>query len=214
MDLLTGIRFSVASHGVAAAYAGWLLRQFGADVDHATALDPEGLGGFLGEGARFVPEPAFDAPVTGANREQLEAIASGARVIWITPWGSAGEMSERLATDLTLHAAGGWLSAVGEPGREPLGPPGAQGQFAAGLYAAIAALVPGAPATGLTDVPIVEAVVATLIYDAVAFQYHGTQPTLVTLPVADGHIGRRQVRRRPSASTMPRSSPRWGWMTP
>ncbi|MBA4179197.1 MAG: hypothetical protein C0506_01275 [Anaerolinea sp.] len=211
MDLLAGLHVSVASYGVAAAYTGWLLRQFGADVDHLSALDPEGVGAFLAEGARFDPTPGFpagagailitDAPVTAANREMLAALARDRRVVWITPWGLAGEASERPASSLVLHAAGGWLAAVGEPDREPLGPPGSQGEFTAGLYAAIAALAPGMPATGLTDVPVVEAIVATLIYDPVAFQYLGalrgragrrfarTQPTLVTLPVKDGHVG-------------------------
>jgi crotonobetainyl-CoA:carnitine CoA-transferase CaiB-like acyl-CoA transferase len=99
------------------------------------------------------------------------------------------------------------MSAVGEPGREPLGPPGAQVRFAAGLYAAIAALSPFAAGTGgratagLIEAPIVEAVVATMIYDSLAFQYFGrlrervgnrfasTQPTIVTLACKDGHIG-------------------------
>lgn len=211
MDLLQGQRFSVASHGVAAGYAGWLLRQFGGEVAHVTALDPEGLGAFLGEGATFAPQPALaaaagvtlltDTQVTADARRTLATLAEAGRVIWLTPWGLDSAWSERPASDLALHAAGGWLASVGEPDREPLGPPGAQGQFAAGLFAAIAAIAPGAPATGLTAVSIAECVAATMIYDSVAFQYQGvlrgrvgnrfarTQPTLVTLPVADGHIG-------------------------
>ncbi len=211
MDLLNGQRFNVASYGIAAAYAGWLLRQFGAEVTHVTALDPEGIGAFLGEGATFEPHPALtgdpgatlitDAPVTEASRTALAQIADAGRVIWLTPWGLEGEWADRPASDLALHAAGGWLASVGEPEREPIGPPGAQGQFAAGLFAAIAAIAPGAPQSGLTGVSIAEAVAATMIYDSVAFQYSGmlrgrvgnrfgrTQPTLVTLPAADGYIG-------------------------
>jgi len=53
----------------------------------------------------------------------------------------------------------------------------------------------------LTDIPLVEAVAATTIYDSIAFQYYGrlrgrtgnryshTQSTIVTLPCKDGHIG-------------------------
>ncbi|MGH2633126.1 MAG: hypothetical protein ACRDG3_06920, partial [Tepidiformaceae bacterium] len=59
MELLAGQRFTVASYGIAAAFAGWLLRQFGADVQHSTALDPEGIGAFLGEGATFEASPAL-----------------------------------------------------------------------------------------------------------------------------------------------------------
>ena len=211
MDLLNGQRFSVASYGIAAAYAGWLLRQFGAEVMHVSALDREGMGAFLGEGAAFTSNPALkaapgttlitDLPLSVGARSDLEELARAGRVIWLTPWGLDNAWSERPASDLVLHAAGGWLASVGEPDREPLGPPGALGQFAAGLFAAIAAIAPGAPQNGLTEVSIAEAVAATMIYDSVAFQYQGvlrgrvgnrfarTQPTLVTLPAADGHIG-------------------------
>ncbi len=214
MDLLAGRRYRVASYGVAAAYAGWLLRQYGADVEHVTALDPEGVGAFLGEGASFGVTPALgsepgvmlvtDVPVTEDSRRAIEGLATRAPVVWITPWGRESEWSERPWTDLTMHAAGGWMSAVGDPGREPLGPPGAQGQFVAGLYAAIAAVglvSEGGDAGGIIDVSIAESVVATMIYDPVAFQYYGTirqragnrfataHPMLATLPCKDGYIG-------------------------
>ena len=56
MDLLAGRRYRIASHGVAAAYAGWLLRQYGADVDHVTdesqAVEALGLHPRLVLGAR------------------------------------------------------------------------------------------------------------------------------------------------------------------
>jgi crotonobetainyl-CoA:carnitine CoA-transferase CaiB-like acyl-CoA transferase len=217
MELLSGQRYSVASYGIAAAYAGWLLRQYGDEVTHETALDPEGIGAFLGQDAMFSAQPAVraepggtlitDAPVTQAARAQLGHLAENARVIWITPWGLQSPWAERLATDLLLQAAGGWMSAVGEPGREPIGPPGAQVQFVGGLFGAIAALrefvshgEPAAPA-GLIDVPLVETVAGTTIYDAIAFQYLGnvrarvgnrfaaTQATLATLACKDGHVG-------------------------
>lgn len=213
-DLLGGAPFVVRSYGPAAAYAGWLLRQFGATVDHETALDPEGLGAFLGAGARFAASPALergasgtlitDAPVTPERRALLESMAAEREVVWITPWALQSEASAEPWSDLLVHAAGGWMHAVGEPGREPLGPPGAQGQFVAGQFAAIAAargaLGQATPA-GLINVPMVESVAATCIYDAVSFQYFGrlrervgkrfaaTQPTLVTLPCPDGYIG-------------------------
>lgn len=208
MDLLAGRRFRVASFGIAAAYTGWILRQYGADVVHECALDREGTGAFLGEGATFAAEPGFgtgeralitDAPVNAANRAALETAAQAGAVTWITPWGLAPENAEHAWSDLAVHAAGGWMHAVGEAGQEPLSPPGAQGQFVAGLYATIAALqFDGA---GLTDVPIVQAVAATMIYDVVGYQYHGNvrgrvgkrygaaHSTLVTLPCADGYVG-------------------------
>ncbi len=217
MKLLAGERFHVRSHTAAAAYAGWLLQHLGATVDHATVLDPEGLGAFLCRGAAFTPEPRLeildggvlitDAPVGGATRRTLTRLSHAARVIWITPWGLDNDWSERPASDLVLQAAGGWMASTGDPDREPLGPPGAQCRFVGGLCAVVAALSrfahPGAPpeAPGLTDVPLIEAVAATTIYDSVAFQYYGrlrgrsgnryshAQPTIVTLPCKDGYIG-------------------------
>ncbi len=213
---MRGRRFVVASYTPAAAYAGWLLRQMGAEVEHETALDPETLGAFLCEGARFSPSPALapvagevvitDAPITDANRDLLARAAKGALVVWITPWGVESPWAGRPASDLVLHAAGGWMSAVWEPEREPLGPPGSQGRMVAGLFGAIAAAAPAAfgesvRSQGLVDLPVVEAVATTTIYDAVAFQYLArireragtrfarTQPTIVTLPCADGYIG-------------------------
>lgn len=208
MDLLEGARFSVASHGVAAAYTGWLLRQLGADVHHATALDLGGIGLFLGEGAAFASEPGFagpgplitDAPVNADTRALIEREAARRSVTWITPYGLDGEWAERPATDLCYQAIGGWMSAVGDPGKEPLGPPGAQARFTAGIFAAIDALG-RAPAPGLTVVSIAESVVATTIYDSVTFQQYGVvrqrvgnrfgraQTTLVTLPCAEGYVG-------------------------
>ncbi|MBI5948485.1 MAG: CoA transferase [Chloroflexi bacterium] len=210
MDLLAGEPFAVASHGLAAAYVAWLLRQYGAEVDHQSALDPSaGPALYLCEGARPDPAPKpagaspliTDAPITAANRAWLEAEAARRPVTWITPWGHTTDWAERPATDLIVHAAGGWMSGVGEPGREPIGPPGAQAQFAAGLFATVHVLSPAGKLRGLASVSIAEAVAATCIYDVVAFQYYGnvrqrvgnryaaTQPMLTTLPCKDGYVG-------------------------
>lgn len=215
MELLSDRRFSVSSHGLAAAYTGWLLRSLGAEVEHSCALDPEDIGAFLGQGATFTLNPGLagepggtlitDAPVNPANRAQLEALAADRRVLWITPWGLDNDWSERPDSDLALYAASGWMNSVGDPGREPLAPPDGQCRFIAGLFAAIAALEPvanpDAAAPGLVDVPVIEALVATLIYDPIAFQYYGqirgragnrfskAQPTLTTLACKDGYLG-------------------------
>lgn len=215
MELLSDRRFSVSSHGLAAGYAGWLLRSLGANVHHASALDPEDIGAFLGQGATFTAAPDLDgepggtlitdAPVNAASRARLEALARDRRVIWITPWGLGSDWSERPDSDLALYAASGWMNSVGEPDREPLAPPDGQCRFVAGLFAAIAALEPAvnpsAAAPGMVDVPVIEALVATLIYDSVAFQYYGAirgragnrfsraQPTLTTLACKDGYMG-------------------------
>lgn len=215
MELPAATTISVASHGIAAAYAGWLLRSLGAKVEHVTALDLEGLGAFLGEGASTSARPdaaampgevvITDEPYSAAAVERLAALARSRRVVWVTPWGIGNAWSARPESDLALYAASGWMSAVGEPGREPLAAPGAQCRFMAGLFAAIAAvehLLDGRkPAVGLVDAPVIEALTATLIYDSVAFQYYGatrarvgnrfsaTQPLLATLACKDGWIG-------------------------
>ncbi|MFN0095833.1 MAG: CoA transferase [Dehalococcoidia bacterium] len=215
MDLLRNRSFAVASFHVAAAYAGWLLRQLGAQVDHETALDPEAEGAFFGQGARFGtvglpkgPGPALitDAPVTDANRSAITALAAERPVIWITPWGLDNEWEARPWSDLMLASAGGWASAVGEPGRDPLSPPGAQPQSMSALYAVVQAIIAESAlwrgaGNGLTVVSMVEAVTASCIYDTVAYQFYGnvreragdrfsrTQPTQMTARAKDGYIG-------------------------
>jgi len=213
MDLLAGERFSVASYGIGAAYAAWLLREFGGEVHHATALDPEGMGAFLGQGASFVSAPGLDVeaggtlitdvPVSVEARNRVEELRKLARIIWLTPWGAETSWSERPSTELAQYAVGGWMTMVGEPDREPLAPPGSLGQFIAGLYATIAALTRHAVGRGVGLVvgAEIEGWAATLIYDSISFQYYGAlrgrggnryshnQPTIVTLPCKDGYIG-------------------------
>ncbi len=214
MDLLAGKAFTVASYGIGAAYAGWVLRQLGAEVSHASALDAEEIGAFLGEGATFTDEPVLDAPTGGtlitdvpvstAARERIGALRERALVVWLTPWGAGTSWSGRAVTELSLFAAGGWMSMVGEAEREPLAPPVSLGQFITGLYATLAALTREAGwggDHGLAEIAEIEALTSTLIYDPVAFQYHGrlrgrignrysgTQPTIVTLPCKDGYVG-------------------------
>src|SRR4029078_4504407 len=115
-----------------------------------------------------------DAPVTAANRAALEARSKSGPVVWITPWGLDPAWAERPSSALTPLAAAGWMNAVGEPEGPPLAPPGAIPQFMGGLFATIEALSyePGA-SPGLSVISIAESLLATTIYDAMAFQYHG-----------------------------------------
>lgn len=215
MELLSDRRFRVSSYGLAAAYAGWLIDSLGGEVEHVSALDPEGIGAFLAPSAMRSSAPQLnaqpdqtlitDCPVTAENRERITSLARDRRVIWITPWGLQSDWAERPDSDLALYAASGWMASVGDPDREPLAPPDGQCRFVTGLFAAIAALEPAAnptaAAAGLIDVPVIEALVATLIYDPVSFQYYGqirgragnrfskAQPTLATLACKDGYIG-------------------------
>lgn len=214
MSGLPARNLCVRSYGVAAAYARWLIEDTVSTVDHVSALDPEGIGSFLAQGATLNQQPPLDVPpadsilltdvpVTAESRARIEALALQARVVWITPWGISSEWSERPATSLTLQAAAGWMNAVGDPDREPLSAPGSVVELVSGLFAAIEVLdeVLASPTPGLSVVSMVEAGMATLIYDPVSFQYVGrvrgrvgnrfnrAQSTLVTLPCKDGHVG-------------------------
>ena len=109
--------------------------------------------------------------------------------------------------DLVLFARGGWTFPVGEPDREPLTPPGSLAQYVAALYGAIAAMQAlAARDLGLghgqhIDVSILEATVATMIYETVTFQYTGIVRSragkrfavgpflIVTLKCKDGYAG-------------------------
>lgn len=217
MELLRSASVGVVSFGPGASLAAWMLADLGAEVRHRTFASAGDLGcaAFIGGAEAASGADPFagleaavivtDAPRTPANRAALERAAESARVVWMTPWGADGPWAERPASDLVLHAAGGWMSATGDPDREPLGPPGPQASYIAGLFAAVEAAaafaLPGVAKPGLTDVSAAEAVLATTIYDAVAFQYFGrvrprtgeryapTQPTIVTLPCRDGFVG-------------------------
>jgi crotonobetainyl-CoA:carnitine CoA-transferase CaiB-like acyl-CoA transferase len=204
---------NVRSYGVAAAYARWLINDTVTTVDHISALDPEGIGAFLAAGASYNQQPSLDVPPGGIlltdvpvnpeSRTRIETLALESRVVWITPWGLSSEWSERPTSPLTLQAAAGWMSAVGDPDREPLSAPGSVVELVSGLFAAIEVLdeplEPSPP--GLSVVSMVESGMATLIYDPVSFQYVGrtrgrvgnrfnrAQSTLVTLPCRDGYVG-------------------------
>ena len=204
MQYLEGLYVHVEAHSVAAGYAAWLLRSYGAAVTCTSTLDPDGIGAFLTpDTAAPGGEPAVlvtDVPVTDEGRAWVTEQARRARTIWITAWGLEQPWASMPATPLTLQAAGGWMTAVGEPDREPLSASGNQPLFMAGLWAAIAALQ-DADRPGLSVVSIAEAVTATMIYEPVAYQYYGrvrqrvgnrygaANPCIATLPVRDGHIG-------------------------
>ena len=174
MDLLAGKAFTVASYGIGAAYAGWVLGQLGAEVSHATALEAEGIGAFLGDGAVYANEPVLDVPAGGtlitdvpdssAARERIGELRERGLVVWLTPWGAETGWSERPASELSLFAASGWMSMVGEAEREPLAPPVSLGQFITGLYATLAALTREAGwggTHGLAEIAEIEALTST-----------------------------------------------------
>ena len=86
-------------------------------------------------------------------------------VVSISPWGSPGPFAARPATEWTLQAATGFIARRGTPDRGPVGAGGRLGEYAAGAFAAVAALAAwtAARATGAgrhVDVSIFEAMIA------------------------------------------------------
>jgi crotonobetainyl-CoA:carnitine CoA-transferase CaiB-like acyl-CoA transferase len=142
----------------------------------------------------------------GLSREDLEKINPRLVSVSISNFGSSGPYRDYRMTDSVAYALGGWTYPMGELDRPPVQPGGAFGQYMAGLYAAIGALqaVRNRNETGeaqAVEVSIQEALLATTLYDFVAFSYAGFVrkrsgrqfhlgfPNLVTLPCADGYIG-------------------------
>jgi crotonobetainyl-CoA:carnitine CoA-transferase CaiB-like acyl-CoA transferase len=128
-------------------------------------------------------------------------------IVSISNFGQDGAERGGLLDDLTLFARGGWTFPVGERDREPLTPPGSLAQYIGGLYGAVGAMQT-VIARDLTahrgqhvDISLLEATVATMIYETVAFQYNGVLREragrrfavgpfmIVTLKCRDGYAG-------------------------
>jgi len=151
------------------------------------------------------------APATlarlGLPAEKLLARFPRLSIISISNFGQDGPDRDSILNDLTLFARGGWTYPVGEKEREPLTPPGSLAQYIGGLYGAIAALqavlarkLSNQPGQHV-DISLLEATVATMIYEAVTFQYVGVAREragkrfavgpflIVTLRCRDGYAG-------------------------
>ena len=124
----------------------------------------------------------------------------------ISNFGSTGPYRDYHMTDSVAFGMGSWTYPMGDLDRPPVQPGGAFGQYVAGLYAAIGTLQAirnrnAENAAQHVEVSIQEALVATSLYDFVAFsysgfvrqrsgkQFHAAFPNLVTLPCADGYVG-------------------------
>ncbi|MHB8463346.1 MAG: CaiB/BaiF CoA transferase family protein [Acidimicrobiales bacterium] len=96
----------------------------------------------------------------------LQAVAPGATIVAITPVGLDGPWASKAHTEFTLQAWGGSLSARGTPDRPPVAVGGQIGEWTAGMFAAVGALVSrygiAANSRGdLLDVSIYESIVLT-----------------------------------------------------
>jgi CoA:oxalate CoA-transferase len=142
----------------------------------------------------------------GLSRTELEKANPRLVTVSLTNFGLSGPYRDYQMTDGVAYALGVWTYPMGEVDRPPVQPGGAFGQYMAGLYAAIGALqaVRHRNETGesqAVEVSIQEALIATTLYDFVAFsyagflrkrsgrQFHLGYPNLVTLPCADGYVG-------------------------
>jgi len=142
----------------------------------------------------------------GLSPADLEKANPRLVTVSITNFGSSGPYRDYQLTDSVAYALGGWTYPMGELDRPPVQPGGAFGQYIAGLYAAIGTLqaVRHRNETGegqLVEVSLQEALIATTLYDFVAFsyagfvrkrsgrQFHLGYPNLVTLACADGYVG-------------------------
>jgi crotonobetainyl-CoA:carnitine CoA-transferase CaiB-like acyl-CoA transferase len=163
-SLLSGVRVLEVDGGVAAAFAGSLLRRSGAEVtvlappesavrdswaaplrlylDHgkqqvtAGAWTPADiLRQATGADVVLLPMHAAQLHALGVSREGL--LQASPRAIWcsVTPYGFSGSRSGWLATDLTSYASGGQMWLTGDPDREPLLAAGRQAAFQGGLQA-------------------------------------------------------------------------------
>lgn len=160
---LAGARVLEISSGVAAAYAGRMLRGYGAHVRHVEAPDVVPLtadeAGYLHAGKVHEPVPAdWDALLAGADivvsdRQPAQLAALGldwdavrARhphlvVVSVTPFGLTGPYADWQSTNAVSFAMGGIMSLTGDIGRTPLVTGGNQAFVLAGLNAFAAALV-------------------------------------------------------------------------
>jgi crotonobetainyl-CoA:carnitine CoA-transferase CaiB-like acyl-CoA transferase len=147
-------------------------------------------------------ELAREADVVIANdgAEALRAANPRLCAVSITPWGVTGPYAQRPATEFTLQAATGFISRRGTSDHGPVGAGGRLGEYAAGAFAAVAALASwiGARASSIgrhVDVSIFEAMIAIgPVFADLNGQFLGT-PLPMYLdapgvePAADGWVG-------------------------
>jgi len=234
--MLGHLRVVEVSSGIAASYCGRALADAGAQVTlieppdgHALRRWSSVVGGrpgllfdFLVQGKRCIrqadpwdsPELAEadivieDATAATAAGTESGAAQRGQVVVSISPFGRNGPWRERPASEFTIQALCGSTGRRGFPGREPVYAGGELGEWAAGSYAAAAAVCfaqvqspSGGRATrrpGVhVDVSVLEASSLVLqAYWSVDLQLRGSLPRTLRAPMipsiepsADGFVG-------------------------
>src|SRR3954447_15745646 len=156
---LDGLRVLELAGGVAAAFAGKLLVDLGAEVvmvepPGGTSLREHVLFDHVAGGKRsVVPEDeagidgwmaATDVVLTDGTSPWHSVVAAQRPdhvvLVDVSTFGRTGPYAEWQSSDLVTWAMGGYLYFTGAPDREPIWLPGPQAALHAGTHAAIAAL--------------------------------------------------------------------------
>jgi crotonobetainyl-CoA:carnitine CoA-transferase CaiB-like acyl-CoA transferase len=231
LPALDGVTVLDCSDGLAGAYCTKLLADAGADVVTVEVPGgsrwraSEALFGFLHTSKRSV---VIDR-TTGPGAERLERLVAGADIVveegdpvalaghTVHPWlaahpalvlvslssfGLRGPWAARMATEFTLQALSGSIGGRGEPDGSPVAAGGQLSEWAAGVSAAVGALVAlrGRSRSGLGDHVDVSRLEASVMifngFQAVAGQVTPTRPGPFRVvevpsiePAKDGWVG-------------------------
>jgi len=86
-------------------------------------------------------ESEMAVPVLGLKPAEVARHFEGVNTcVLIAPFATDGPYADYAATDLGINALSGWMSVLGDPGREPLRPGGEMIPRISGLFALVAAL--------------------------------------------------------------------------
>ncbi|MFZ2007932.1 MAG: CoA transferase, partial [Stellaceae bacterium] len=234
-SLLTGFRVAQLGPGLAAAVAGRIFADIGAEVSCVDAHRASPLAEYLnlgkaeGDGETLAAADVIVFEGRGYNTAALRAKNAKAAIVAIAPFGQTGPRADDPASDLTLMYASGiarlLTGQVDDLAEAPIRPVGEQSAFIAGLAAACAAIhaLPGSD----IDVSIEEAL-ATLAMTELANAglakgpnggkarsrkrvSDGNGATVCILPASDGYaaISPREDRQW-AAWLKVMGSPEWG----
>lgn len=167
------------SDGIAGAYCTKILRDLGYEVVKTNPPGNSALFRFLARGKHVDPSASIgDAdvvvwcPASSMSVDDVRAVAPAAVVVTLTPFGLDTPWSDKPATEFTLQAWSGGMIGLGRgyPDRAPVHVGGQVGEYMAGLYGAIGAMVSLARGGAeLVDVSGLEAMALCLTYYPVTY---------------------------------------------